>query len=319
VTQPIRMPGADDRSQVCIAQLGRMTGVIRKDFVVTDQEFIKSTLSNHADERGVPVDIWAAHDEVPWWDERKSPHNPRELFEAGRRLATRCDGLVTHAFLDGSGSLGHLTRGVIEAPHHPPVLVVAHESEALSKAWEGQETRHRNLKFERFESSMDLCNKVTAWLEDGAWNRILGGPARRHVHEGRFAAQSEGLKRAWTALHPSARAWYAGELQLSEADVAKTIGDPIELASISGADLTVLLGMTNAYESEVRHSAEQHLDAGELRAWQSWAVGKSLGTNAYRVLEMVVVEAQRRNRRPAADLHHRGGWDKMYNLWQESR
>jgi hypothetical protein len=314
----IASPGAADPYRSRIAVLVRMTNVTRR-YVISDVETIDDAIRDYSDNNGLGWETWCAHKEVPAWGEADHPHAAPELFHANRRLPSVCDGAVFHAHENGSNTLGYLYRSFVEAPHHPPVLVVAHVTERLSKAWEGQVHHHLGVNIERFSSdhlgSLELREVIMKWLEQHA-GAISDGPDRRRSIEYAFAAHSAALVEAWQQMTRDLRRELALRLMLPEPAVRELIGVPIQLASLSGHDLIVLLEGAGAPRRAELARAAQDLDNDELSAWASWSATKPLDLGVL-VLRAVVQERLK----PAianelGDLTQEGGWESFRRRWE---
>jgi hypothetical protein len=245
-----------------------MTNVSRR-YVISDAETIAQAITDLSAHRGYEWECWHAHREVAAWDEVAHPHESAELFHANRRLVSVCDAAVVHAHENGSTALGYLYRALIEAPHHPPALVVPHITERLSKAWEGQRNHHLAVTFKRFDGddlgSLELRQVTYDWLEQNA-DAINDGPARRRDVEHAFGAQSDALVASWQRLGRDTHRDVAERLMLPETAVRDLITNPIELASLTSYDFMVLLQLVDA--EAARFVAEEPHDCGQ----QIWSL-----------------------------------------------
>lgn len=315
----IAVPGSANPYRRRVAVLVRMTNVTRR-YVISDVETIDDAVNDFSSDHSLDWETWCAHKEVPAWDEIDEPHASAELFHANRRLAGVCDAAVFHAHENGSNTLGYLYRSFLSAPHHPPVLVLAHVTESLSKAWEGQVNHHLALTIERFNSdhlgSLELRQVTLRWLERHS-GPINDGPERRRAIEQAFAVHSAALVDSWMSMTRDLRRAIALRLMLPETAVGELISSPMQLASLSAHDLLVLLEATGASRrAEVAHAAEV-LDGEELAAWASWASTKplDLGTAVLRAAVKERMKATIANE--LGDLTQEGGWESLRRRWEQ--
>lgn len=314
----IASPGEADPYRSRIAVLVRMTNVTRR-YVISDIETIDDAIGDYSTDNDLAWETWCAHKEVPAWDEADHPHAPPELFHANRRLPSVCDGAIFHAHDNGSNTLGYLYRAFLDAPHHPPVLVVAHVTERLSKAWEGQVHHHLGVSIERFSSdhlgSLELREVTMRWLALHA-RPINEGPERRRSIEHAFSAHSAALVDAWKKMPRDLRRELALRLMLPEPAVRELIATPMQLASLPSRDFVVLLEGTGAPRRAELARAAEVLDGDELAAWASWSSTTPLELGIL-VLRAVVQERLK----PAianelGDLTQEGGWESFRWRWE---
>lgn len=315
----ITAPGADDPFRSRVAVLVRMTNVTRR-YVSSDVETIAQTVSDLAQHYGYDWDCWCAHREVPWWEEDEHPHTKTELFHVNRRLVGVCDAAIIHAHENGSAALGYLYRAFVEAPHHPPVLVLAHQTERLSKVWEGQAAHHLAVQFVRFGGnelgSLELRQQTWDWLNHHA-SAINDGPGRRRVVEESFRPHADALTTSWCSLSRDTRRDVASRLMLPEPALRELIGNPMWLASLSAHDFACLLeSLDAAWHAEVT-DAKDVLDSDEMAGWAVWS------TNKPRELVLGVLRAAVRERRKSSianelgDLTQPGGWESLRRRWEQ--
>lgn len=300
-----------------VSVLVRMTGV-EKRYVKADVDTIANRVEDFARKEGYDWECWCAHREVPWWEEEAAPHDKAELFDVNRRVAGVSDAAIIHGFDNGSATLGYLYKALVDAPHHPTILVLAHQTETLSKAWEGQEHHHLAVRFERFSGddmgSLELHNVVGEWLREHA-TTIEDGPRRRLAVEEAFSDQAHMLVAAWKRASRDVRRTIGSCLMLPEAAIGSLLNDPIGVASLTAYDFATVVGELNI-GAGVFIDVENLLGPAEVAAWELWSAQKPP------VLARAVLVAAIQERRKltvaneVGDLTQAGGWESLRRLWE---
>lgn len=282
------------------------------------------TIRRYLEKRGVQWRTFFAIEEVPAWKEQEYCHSDADIYKLNTRTISVTDGLIVHAWDNGSAALGILLKTALDAPHRMPILVLSHENDMISKAWTGAREEYPFLTFAKYRSDPDMLGSawheidsvVEQWLVANEL-AIQTGPVRRKNVQQDLLAESERLHAAWSELGCDEQRTLAEQLALTRSAVERMLADPLLLGAAGVHKYLILVNKLAAKKSRIVIAARKVLTPEEFDEWLHWATDYSV---SYAELILEYATQRRTDRAIIAqdpvNLLQPSGWETLAKIWR---
>lgn len=305
----------DRRFRTRVATISRMTKVDEShQSFMDDLGCMAAATRDFAIERQLDWDPYFSHEVVPAWREGQQPHTEDEIVRTNRSALSASDGLIAHAFDDGSGSFGDLLRMMLESGRNVPVLIVAHEKELLSKYLLGLERRYRRMTITRFSGSLEVAGVVEDWLSANL-SKLESGPDKRRRIEDHWKAFAVVIRQALKAASAEQLMALEDAIPYTRIALEEMLDD---LTPCDDATL-IMMRVMQVLEIDPEHvqlrMRARILERIELQAWREWSAGVPTEL-ALTILRAVIEERESLVVGKTPDVYAQSGmWQNFARRW----